>query len=84
MSELESRLAALESRNARVELDKKWETSWTRRLAIAAATYFILGGYLWAIGAEPWWVHAVVPTCGYLLGGLALPIIRRVWQARQG
>lgn len=43
---LESRLAEIESRNARVENDKAWETSWTRKLTIAIMTYFIIGLYI--------------------------------------
>lgn len=43
---LESRLAEIESRNVRVENDKAWETSWTRKLTIAIMTYFIIGLYI--------------------------------------
>ena len=43
---LESRLAEIESRNARVENDKAWETSWTRKISIAIMTYFIIGLYI--------------------------------------
>ena len=43
---VESRLAEIESRNARVENDKAWETSWTRKLTIAIMTYFIIGFYI--------------------------------------
>ena len=46
MNNLESRLAEIESRNARVENDKAWETSWTFKLTIAIMTYLILGIYM--------------------------------------
>ncbi len=39
---VESRLAEIESRNARVENDKAWETSWTRKISILFMTYMIL------------------------------------------
>ncbi len=69
----------LQQRNARVELDKAWETSWTRRLVIAAA--------IWA-GAWPWLVslgvahaarHALVPSVAYVVSTLSLPVVKRVW-----
>lgn len=42
MKSLESRLAEIESRNARVENDKAWETSLTRKISILFMTYAIL------------------------------------------
>ena len=32
--ELQQEIDLIKERNSRVELDKKWETSWTRRLCI--------------------------------------------------
>ncbi len=43
---LESRIAEIESRNARVQNDKAWETSFTRKATIALMTYFIIGFYI--------------------------------------
>ena len=34
MEELEKRIEKIEERNRKVELDKKWETSWARRIII--------------------------------------------------
>lgn len=42
MKTLESRITALESRNARVENDKAWEISRTRKISILFMTYMIL------------------------------------------
>ncbi|MEK7615775.1 MAG: hypothetical protein AAB420_01035 [Patescibacteria group bacterium] len=41
MEPIEERIKTIEARNTRVETDKAWETSWTRRLSIAIATYII-------------------------------------------
>lgn len=43
---VESRIAEIESRNARVATDKAWETSFTRKASIAIMTYFIIGLYI--------------------------------------
>lgn len=76
-------LGSLKNRNARVEADKAWETSWTRRLSIAAATYVIAWAYMrmgLGIQAAAW--HALVPTGGYVLSTLSLGGIRTLWLTR--
>lgn len=80
MKSLESRIAEIESRNARVENDKAWETSFTRKVSILLMTYSILGIYMILLGIENWYLHALVPTCGYFLSTLALPAIRNMWE----
>ena len=35
-------LQKIEERNKKVELDKKWETSWTRKLCIMILTYVVV------------------------------------------
>ena len=39
---IEERIKKIEDRNKRVELDKKWETSWTRRICIMIITYIVV------------------------------------------
>ncbi|MFA6079980.1 MAG: hypothetical protein WC753_00665 [Candidatus Gracilibacteria bacterium] len=80
MTDIESRIFALESRNARVESDKSWETSGTRRIAILVMTYCVIGLYLKLLGIENWYLHALVPTLGYFFSTLALPVVRKIWQ----
>lgn len=80
MKSLESRITEIEARNARVENDKAWETSWTRKISILFMTYMILWIYMEILWVENWYLHALVPTCGYFLSTLALPIIRNMWE----
>lgn len=82
MTSLEPRLAAIEQRNARVETDKAWETSWTRRIAIAVLTYIIIGLTLTLIHAENPWIGAIIPVLGFLLSTLSLPIVKNLWAKR--
>lgn len=77
---LEKRVKAIEDRNNRVALDKKWETSWTRKVSIAALTYIVVLVYLFVIGNDNPWINAIVPPTGYLLSTLAMRGIRNVWQ----
>lgn len=72
-------LSSLTQRNARVESDKAWETSWTRRLCIAAFTYVFLVFYLPLLGLEKSYVHATVPVFGYLFSTMTLPFVKKWW-----
>ena len=76
---LEERVNAIEERNMRVEIDKDWETSWTRRGLIALFTYLAIGLYLQAIDVAKPWTNAIVPTTGFLLSTLTLPFFKRLW-----
>ncbi len=66
-------------RNSRVELDKAWETSKTRRAVIAAITYAVAALFMYRIGVEDFWLNACIPTGGYVLSTLSLPWIKRHW-----
>jgi hypothetical protein len=79
-TELERRIEALEARNARVELNKAWETSWTRRLVITALTYAIVVVYLVSIGEADPLLKAIVPAVGFLLSTLAARSARTRWE----
>jgi hypothetical protein len=72
----------IKARNARVEIDKAWETSKTRRVFIAAVTYCLAAFYMHIAGLGNPFVGACVPTGGYLLSTLSLPYVRRIWAAR--
>ena len=62
---LEKRVAAIEGRNARVEADKAWETSWTRRGLLVLFIYLAIGTYFWAISMPSPWLNAIVPAAAY-------------------
>ena len=76
---IEQRLTEIERRNMRVESDKAWETSWTRRLLITAVTYIVVSLVLSRIHPEGAWVDAIIPCCGYILSTFSLPPIRALW-----
>lgn len=79
---IEEEIGNIKERNARVETDKAWETSTTRRAFIALVTYSIAAFWLLLIGESDIWLKACVPTGGYLLSTLSLPIVRRWWKGR--
>lgn len=79
---IEQRLEALEARNRKVDQNKAWETSFTRRASICTITYFTACLLLYTLMAPDWYFGAIMPVFGYLLSTLSLPYIRHVWQAR--
>lgn len=73
---------AIQERNRRVEADKAWETSWARRLCIAALTYVVVTLYLHILGVANNYLHALVPVAGYLLSTLTLRRLKTLWLTR--
>lgn len=82
MPSLENRVAAIEDRNRRVEADKAWETSWTRRVSIALMTYGLIVGFLFFIDNDAPLINGLVPVAGFLLSTLILKSIRAAWEKR--
>lgn len=79
IQELEERVKKLEARNKGVELNKAWETSYTRRILIIVFTYLTIATYLkFIVGIDPW-INAIVPATGFLLSTLTLPFFKKLW-----
>ena len=72
-------IESIKERNKRVEADKAWEVSVTRRIIIALMTYIIIVIFLWSISAPRPWLNAIVPTVGFILSTLTLPFFKRFW-----
>ncbi len=79
MITLESRVEAIEKRNLKVESDKSWEGSITRRVLIVLFTYISIGSYMWAIGVDNPLLNAVIPSLGFTLSTLTLPFFKEIW-----
>jgi len=79
MSDIETRIQSIEQRNIRVEDDKAWETSWTRRVLLVLFTYLAIGVYMWAIHIQRPWLNAVVPAVAFMLSTLTMPFFKAAW-----
>ncbi|TSC57435.1 MAG: Uncharacterized protein Greene041619_1167 [Candidatus Peregrinibacteria bacterium Greene0416_19] len=77
--DLETQLETLNQRNRRVEQDKAWETSLTRRLTIAVITYATAAIFFWLNGLPIPLLQGFIPTGGYLLSTLSLPWMKKCW-----
>lgn len=80
LKELEQRIATIEDRNKKVEKDKAWEVSWTRKMVIALFTYLAVGFYMRSINIDRPWLNAIIPSIAFLLSTLTLPFIKKTWE----
>ena len=81
MKNLEKEIKEIKERNKRVELDKRWETSLTRRLCICILTYVIVVLYSYIISkTSNIWFSSLVPVIGFTLSTLSLKGIRMIWE----
>ena len=79
--ELTQEIEKIKERNHKVELDKAWETSWTRRLCICLLTYLVVILYSYCISKiSNIWLSSVVPVIGFTLSTLSLRFVRKIWQ----
>ena len=70
--ELEERIKQIEERNKRVELDKRWETSWTRKICIMILTYIIVIIYSYLVrNYDNILFSSIVPVIGFILSTLS-------------
>ena len=81
---LEKRIEEIEARNKKVEADKAWKTSFTRRILLITFTYLSIGFYLNAINIKDPWLNAIVPSIGFLLSTLTLPFFKNLWLKKRG
>ena len=79
IEEIKKKISLLEERNKRVEKDKEWEKSYTRRILLILFTYLAIGFYMQAININYAWLNAIVPAVGFLLSTLTLPFFKKLW-----
>lgn len=78
---LEERVKKIEERNKKVELDKSWETSWTRKICIMILTYLVVIIYSYLIREyDNIFLSSLVPVIGFTLSTLSLKVIRKLWE----
>ena len=80
---LEKEVELIKERNKRVELDKLWETSWTRKTCIMILTYIVVIIYSYLIKKfDNIFLSSLVPVIGFTLSTLSLKLIINIWQKR--
>ena len=76
--DIEKEIEKIKNRNKKVELDKAWETCWTRRICICILTYIVVLVYSYIIrNYDNIFVSSLVPVIGFTLSTLSLKFIRK-------
>ena len=82
--DFEKKIKEIEKRNKRVEKDKAWETSWTRRICIMILTYIVVVAYSFIIKVyDNVFLSSVVPVIGFILSTLSLRVVRKIWDKNE-
>ena len=79
IQKIQQEISEIKERNRKVEADKAWETSVFRMVSILILTYLIASWVMYIINVEKYWLNALIPTLGYFLSTLSLPIVKKWW-----
>ena len=83
IEDLKKEIENIKERNKRVELDKKWETSWTRKICICILTYIVVIIYSYVVrNYDNIFFSSLVPVIGFTLSTLSLRYIRKAWERK--
>ncbi len=77
--DIEQEIHHIKDRNQRVEAEKAWETSLTRKGAILILTYVLASIVMYIIGVPAPYLNAIIPTLGFFLSTLSIGWIKRIW-----
>lgn len=81
--DLEKEIEQIKERNRKVELDKRWETSWTRRICICILTYIVVIIYSYLVrNYDNILLSSLVPVIGFALSTASLKVVRKIWEKR--
>lgn len=81
---IEKEIKEIKERNKRVEKDKAWETSWTRRICIMILTYLVVIAYSYVIRKiDSIFLSSLVPVIGFTLSTLSLRLVRKIWENKK-
>ena len=82
MTNLQKEIESIKQRNKRVEADKAWEISWTRKILIAVLTYIVIVLFFLVADLPKPFLNPLVPTAGFILSTLTLSHFKKVWLRR--
>ena len=80
--DVEQEIKNIQLRNKRVESDKAWEVSRTRKISITIVTYVFMVIVMFALNMPMPFLNTMIPTCGFALSTLGLSFIKAIWIRR--
>lgn len=82
IEELKLEIKEIKERNRRVEADKAWETSWTRKILISVLTYIVIVIFFYFARLPKPFINAIVPAMAFVLSTLTVPLFKKWWLKR--
>ena len=79
LKQLEEEIEKIKERNRRVEREKSWEVSWTRRIMVAVVTYIVIASFFIFIGTDEPLRDSIVPSAAFVISTLSGPFIKKLW-----
>lgn len=79
LDSLQQEIDEIKSRNRRVETDKAWETSWTRKLLVLILTYLVIVIFFFVAKLPHPFLNAIVPSVAFLLSTMTVPLFKNWW-----
>jgi len=79
VEDLQIELDKIKERNRKVEADKAWETSWSRKIIVAILTYTVIVIFFFFADLPNPFVNSIVPTLGFMISTLSVPIFKKIW-----
>ena len=79
LQQLQSEIESIKQRNARVEADKAWETSWTRKIIILILTYLVIVVFFFFADLPQPFINAIVPALAFVISTLTVPLFKKWW-----
>lgn len=79
IKDLEREINKIKERNKKVEADKSWETSRTRKILVFILTYIVIVIFFYFAGLPKPFVNSIIPAIAFVLSTLTLPFFRKPW-----
>ena len=76
-------IESIKERNRRVELDKSWETSWTRKIIIAVLTYIVIVIFFYFAELPKPFINSIVPSLAFIVSTLSLSFFKKIWMSKR-
>ena len=79
IEQLKKEIEEIKERNTRVDMNKAWEVSYSRRILVAILTYLVIClFFIFAELPKPF-LSAIVPTLGFILSTLSVSYFKKIW-----
>ena len=79
IEDLKQEIDEIKSLNKRVECDKAWETSRSRKMLILVLTYIVIVIFFLVAKLPDPFVNALVPSVAFLLSTMTIPLFKKWW-----